>query len=342
MSEGAAKPARAGSRSRRKIFSCPVCDEVFIDEESLRRHELTHQNPEAEGEAPPPEAPAPPPTPAADDSPSAVQEAPESPPPRARPLSSVRRQAAQQQAQVEAEANFLPPEAPLEMPVDPDATLKVENPTLQPLGWEGAATKSSGGGLGLGPLWAFVEDFSEWFVRGSTKTAGVVGFSVLSGVGLAIRGLLLLGMAALCVYAGIWFGRVYGPRLWGGPSVDRPVVPPTRTIPNSPAAIKQSVRDLVTTFYDAISNKDYKQAYGCLSPAFQKFLSYDTFANGYKNIQAIHCEVRDVSSMAGGKYRIDLVEEVTEKGKRKRTRILYEAIPSAGGWRLDSGTVVQQ
>lgn len=29
-------------RSRRRIFSCPVCDEVFIDADSLNRHLLNH------------------------------------------------------------------------------------------------------------------------------------------------------------------------------------------------------------------------------------------------------------------------------------------------------------
>lgn len=29
-------------RARRRIFSCSVCDEVFIDEESLQRHLVTH------------------------------------------------------------------------------------------------------------------------------------------------------------------------------------------------------------------------------------------------------------------------------------------------------------
>ncbi|MFN8610009.1 MAG: FHIPEP family type III secretion protein [Vulcanimicrobiota bacterium] len=32
------------SRPRRRIFSCPVCDEVFIDEESLRRHQTSHES----------------------------------------------------------------------------------------------------------------------------------------------------------------------------------------------------------------------------------------------------------------------------------------------------------
>lgn len=35
-------PLRRSSRSRRRIFACEVCDEVFIDEEGLRRHEPTH------------------------------------------------------------------------------------------------------------------------------------------------------------------------------------------------------------------------------------------------------------------------------------------------------------
>lgn len=51
---------RAGTfRGRRRIFSCPVCDEVFMDEESLRRHELTHGS-SAQPVAPVRQVPAPP------------------------------------------------------------------------------------------------------------------------------------------------------------------------------------------------------------------------------------------------------------------------------------------
>lgn len=334
------KTTRAGSRSRRKIFSCPVCDEVFIDEESLRRHELTHQNPEGEGESPPPEAEAPPVSSQEEESPSAVQEAPEAPAPRSRPLSAVRRQAAQQAAQVEPDSSFLPQDPTPEMPVDPDATLKVQqqHPSLAPLGWEGEA-KKAGGGFGLGSLWGFIEDFAEWFVRGSTKTAGVVGFSLLSGVRLALWGLLMLATSAACVYAGIWFGRVYGPRLWGAQPVDQPVVPPVRTIVNSPESAQQAVRDLVVGFYASINDKEYRQAYDALSPAWQKEMSFEAFKNGYKDTQAASCSVKSVRSLAGGRYQMEIGLEVKEKGRTRYFKGTYVAVTTSAGWKLDEGAI---
>ena len=41
-------------RSRRKIFSCPTCDEVFIDEDSLRRHEKAAHGTQSFAPAPKP------------------------------------------------------------------------------------------------------------------------------------------------------------------------------------------------------------------------------------------------------------------------------------------------
>lgn len=327
---------RAGSRSRRKIFSCPVCDEVFIDEESLRRHELTHQNPEAE--APPPEAAAPEPTPEPTPEP-ASEPAEESPAPPRRTLSSVRRQAQQQQAQVEPQSNFLPPaeNAPAaEMAVDPDATLKVaqESPALAPLAWEKPETSTTGNSLGLGPLWRFIEDFSEWFVRGSTKTVGVVGFSVLSGVGLALRGLMVLAVAAACVYAGVWVGRIYGPQ-----ANDEPVIPPTRTVQNSPELNQQAVRDLVSGFYDDISQKQYKRAYAALSPDWQKEISFEAFQAGYKDTESASCEVKSLRSLAGGRYQMEISLDVSEKGRKSHLKGTYIAVYTAKGWKLDQGSL---
>jgi hypothetical protein len=342
------RTSRAGSRSRRKIFSCPVCDEVFIDEESLRRHELTHQNPEggesgggeapaeSEGEAPPP--PDPEPTPSSEEeSPSAVQEAP-APTPRARPLSSVRRQAAQAAAaqeappaQVEPEANFLPPTESIEMLVDPDATVRVQHPHLGPMGWEGEAQKTGGG---LGPLWRFIEDFSEWFVRGTTKTASTVGFSVLSGVGLAFRALLILGMAAACLYAGTWVGRLYGHR---GDELPQP--PPARTVTNSAELNQQAVTDLVVGFYESINEKNYQDAYDALSPEWQHEMTLDQFRNGYAKTENARCAVKAIRSLKGGRYQVDIGLEVTESGKKHFYKGDYIAISTSHGWKLDQGNI---
>ena len=271
-----------------------------------------------------------------------MQEAPEAPAPRARPLSSVRRQAAQaaaaQQAvapaQVEPESSFLPNESAIEMPVDPDATVKVQHShPLGPMGWEQAAQRSS---VGLGPLWKFLEDFSEWFVRGTTKTAGVVGFSVLSGVGLALRALLVLAMAAACLYAGTWVGRIYGHKLGTG---DEPLVPPTRTVTNSLEMNQQAVGDLVMGFYGAISEKNYQEAYDALSPEWQKEMSLDQFRNGYAKTDTARCSVKSVHSLRGGRYQVDIGLEVTESGKKHFYKGAYVAISTGKGWRLDQGNI---
>ncbi|MBS2038388.1 C2H2-type zinc finger protein [bacterium] len=343
------RTSRAGSRSRRKIFSCPVCDEVFIDEESLRRHELTHQNPEGGGEeggggeapspsAEPEPAPAPPPPSSEDESPSAVQEAPAAPTPRARPLSSVRRQAAQAAqaqeapAQVEPEANFLPPSTDsIEMPVDPDATQRVQHPHLGPMGWEGETPNR---GVGLGPLWKFIEDFSEWFVRGTTQTASTVGSSVVSGVGLAFRALLILGMAAACLYAGTWVGRIYGHR------GDEPPLPaPTRVLNNSAEATQQAVTDLVMGFYGAINDKEYQDAYDALSPEWQREMTLDKFRQGYAKTENARCSVKSLHSLKGGRYEVEIGLEVTENGKKHFYKGAYVAISTPKGWKLDQGNI---
>lgn len=342
-----ARGTRTGSRARRKIFSCPVCDEVFVDEESLNRHKLTHENPEAsaEPEPPPAEAPPPPAPPAEEESPSAVQEQPQEGRP-ARPLSAVRRrsQAAQAQAaapaQVAPENNFLPTEAPSEvMPVDPEATEKVAiagaAAPLAPLGWEQEARASN---PIFGKLWGFIEGFSEWFVRGTQSTAGYVGTSVVSGVGLAFRGLLLLLFAAAMVYAGIWFGNRYRDRLWNE-NPNQPIVPPPRTIENSPEADKRDVVALMERFYAAIDGQQHEEAYRCLSEGWQAVLPYDKFRSGYGKVTAANCRVDDAHSLRGGKFQIDISVEVTESGSTKRLRGSYVAVRTSSGWRLDEGEI---
>lgn len=338
-----AKGTRTGSRARRKIFSCPVCDEVFVDEESLRRHELTHQNPEAGAPAEEPAAAAPAAEPAPAEDPSAVQEAPAAPAPR-RTLSSVRRQAqAQQQAeaaaapaaQVEAPAAFLPTDSSAEIPVDPDATLKVPSPTpgLAPLGWE-AETRKSGG---LGQAWSAVEDFSEWVVRGTQNTFSFLGSSVVSGITLALKGLVVLAVAALFVYAGTWFGRVYGPRLWGRPG-DQPVIPPRRTLSGTQQST-QIVRQLMGDFYSAIGRGDYQAAYDCLSPDWQAALTFDRFRDGYQETKSPVCKVTKVSWQSSSRCELSIRLQVTEKGQTHQYTGAYVAVLTPDGWKLDEGSL---
>lgn len=223
------------------------------------------------------------------------------------------------------------------MPVDPDATLKVPVPGLGPVGWE-SESKSSGGGLGLGRAWGAVEDFSEWVVRGTQNTFSTVGVSLVSGVGLALKGLVVLAVAALFVYAGTWFGKVYGPRLRGLPA-ETPVVPPSRTLTSSPAQAAQACKQLMTGFYGAINSKDYKSAYAALSPGWQKALSYKDFAAGYGNTQSAVCQVKKVTSLAGGRYELAIRLDVVENGRGRQYSGVYVAIPTASGWKLDEGTI---
>lgn len=334
------RPTRTRSRVNRKIFSCSVCEEVFVDEESLRRHELTHQE-NADAEAAALEEPAAEPEAAAQEAPpDAEGDVPAGRTARSRSLSSVRRGAAAAPAaapQIEAPANFIEPDSALEMPIDPDATLKV--PALTPLGWEGTERRGGGGGggFGLGRLWNALEDFSEWVVRGGSNTASFVGGSVLSGVGLALRVLMVVGLGALCLYAGSWFGRKYGPRIWGS-SGQTVVVPPSRSL-SSPANAAKAVRDLTLRFYTAIDHKDYTRAYAYLSPDWQKVLAFDNFRAGYSGVESAHCSVDGVSPIKGNRYRVDIKLDVKEDGKAKNQAGYYVAVETPNGWRLDEGDV---
>lgn len=221
------------------------------------------------------------------------------------------------------------------MPVDPDATVRVQHPHLGPLGWEGEAQKSGGG---LGPLWKFVEDFSEWFVRGTTSTASTVGSSVLSGVGLAFRALLILAMAAACLYAGTWVGRIYGHH-----GDDHPLPPPpTRTVRSTAELNQQSVSDLVVGFYESLNEKNYQDAYGALSQGWRHEISMEQFRNGYARSEDFRCTVKSISSLQGGGYKVEMALEVTESGKKRFYEGVYTAVATGKGWKLDQGSLHQQ
>lgn len=217
------------------------------------------------------------------------------------------------------------------MPVDPDATQRVQHPHLGPMGWEGETPNR---GVGLGPLWKFIEDFSEWFVRGTTQTASTVGSSVVSGVGLAFRALLILGMAAACLYAGTWVGRIYGHR------GDEPPLPaPTRVLNNSAEATQQAVTDLVMGFYGAINDKEYQDAYDALSPEWQREMTLDKFRQGYAKTENARCSVKSLHSLKGGRYEVEIGLEVTENGKKHFYKGAYVAISTPKGWKLDQGNI---
>ena len=331
---------RRRTRARSKVLSCSICDEVFVDAEALRRHEETHKNPEATEEAPPP-----PPEPEPEAAPAASDgEVPAEGAPPQRTLSAVRRRAQaaaareQQAAPVEADNQFLPPGATaVEMPVDPDATTPVPIHTgMGPMAWEETSKRS--GGLGLGKAWGFLEDFSEWFVRGTQNTAGVVGNSVVSGVGLAVRGILLILLGCACVYAGTWFGRVYGPKIWKQPG-DQPVIPPTRTLLSGPQEAQKAVRAVVEDFYRAINEHKLQDAYAHLSSDWQGVLGYEQFAAGYAATESAQCRVNSVRSLPAGKYALEVSLVMIEHGKQHQLRGTYVAIPTATGWKLDEGDI---
>lgn len=256
-----------------------------------------------------------------------------------RSLSSVRRQAQQQAAaQVEPAQAFLenPTPSAVEMPVDPDATVAVPHPELAPL--SSLPLPGETKNQGLNRIWGFIEDFSEWFVRGVQSALGVFGVSVLSGLTLALRGLLVLTLAGVCVYAGSWFGRTYGPALWGGPG-PKPVVPPQRILPNTPEQAKLAVSDLVLNFYSDLNQREYKRAYAALSPAWQKALSFETFRSGYSESTEAACDIKGVRSLSGSRYQVEFVLDVVEKGKQKHYKGTYIAVQSKTGWKLDEGDI---
>lgn len=65
-------------------------------------------------------------------------------------------------------------------------------------------------------------------------------------------------------------------------------------------------RAVVENFYSDLGNGNTQEAYQRLSPAFQYYLSYPRFQQGYEDTTSIYCEVKHFEQIDDNKIRVDV------------------------------------
>jgi hypothetical protein len=109
--------------------------------------------------------------------------------------------------------------------------------------------------------------------------------------------------------------------------------------PNRPAAKADPPTRIVSTFYDAISRKDFRSAWNLLSPSFQHEGSFENFRRGYATTQSVSVSVTEVPG-APQKVRTsldatDLINGRTVHSHFEGWWVLTQA--PDGRWLLDDG-----
>ena len=321
-------------KARRRIFQCSECDEVFVDEESLKRHELTHKpaptTDESGGDDDAPPAPAPRGRPPVRENSSVA-----APPPRP----GARGAAAGPTSEVREQAGIEPPGDLLSGGLGPSALdaqishLDVDRNGLGPMSWEDRPAR----GNVFKSVYTLVEDFSEFLFSGLQKAFGAVGLTLVPAIGLALKAIIVLALSGALLMTGMYVGRRVGPKL-----LSRPVNQPKIT-PGLPAAMNadddlSQARAAVTDFYAAIDRGSYNDAYDLLSPAWKRALDYEAFESGYRSTRAVRCKV-DHTRQVGEDIEVDFSLVVDEQGQKKKVSGTYLLIHSSDGWKLDSGSM---
>lgn len=323
-------------KARRRIFQCSECDEVFVDEESLKRHELTHKPaPSGDDGGDDEEAAAPaPPTPRGrppvrDNSGAGPAPAPARGAAAAgQPLSAVREQ-----------AGIEPPGDLLSGGLGPSALdaqishLDADRNGLGPMSWEDRPAR---GNL-FKSVYTLIEDFSEFLFSGLQKAFGAAGVTLVPAIGLALKVIVVLILSGALLLAGMYVGRRYGPRMLSQPS-SQPKVTPGLPTPLAANDDLSQARSAVTSFYSAIDRGSYNDAYDLLSPAWKRSLAFEDFESGYRSTRAVRCKI-DSSRQVGEDIEVDFSLVVDEQGEKKRVSGTYLLTRSAEGWRLDSGSM---
>ena len=89
---------------------------------------------------------------------------------------------------------------------------------------------------------------------------------------------------------------------WMGPSTDNV----------NEGSDLELARAVVENFYTDLGNGNTQDAYQRLSPAFQYYLSYPRFQQGYENTTSIYCEVKHFEQLADNKIRVDVAIALIE------------------------------
>lgn len=72
------------------------------------------------------------------------------------------------------------------------------------------------------------------------------------------------------------------------------------------------------SFYDALNQGHLVEAYSSLSPEFQDTLPFETFSNGYANLESIRYEITNAEELNQEQVRLNLQIDATEAGYPSR------------------------
>ena len=205
---------------------------------------------------------------------------------------------------------------------------------LGPLQWE---PEPSGPGV-LQRAYAQLEDFSEFTVLGAQKAVGTVGGSFVSALGIFAKGLILMALAALFLFSGVFVGKKFGPLLTGQQPVETPIIPPVRIDPTAPISDPNKLaRQVVTDFYQALDSKSYSLAYDYLSPSWQQELSFAQFEKGYGQNQSISAEIVQSKLENDTKVIVEARVRTVEGSGSHQFTFQHVVQRIEGGWKITSG-----
>ncbi|MBI3925414.1 MAG: C2H2-type zinc finger protein [Armatimonadetes bacterium] len=304
------------------MHECEECGELFVDEESLENHMLTHfpeRAPESKPEAAGTDGPA---------------ETAGEPPPREEKEtrkkfeSPLKKRLLRNRVEEEEEEKAAPPIQPERLFEEP------EEPEKPPPA--GSAPAGPGFFQFLAEFFAFLggliysgQQATSDFTRESVVPAGIAFVRVGLAFGLVV-GVLLVGVGV---------GRLVSPLVrHAEPNPDPSRGSPTGTpviLDRAPTTPQEVVQD----FYRAIDLGEYARAYGHLSPAWKRELPFALFERGYSTTQSIQCGVLESRELSSGEIQVVIQLEVLEAGRRLSYTGHHIATLTPEGWKLDSGAL---
>ena len=116
-------------------------------------------------------------------------------------------------------------------------------------------------------------------------------------------------------------------------AVEQDVSEPLALSPESKP--EESADQMISEFYNQLGEGNIDAAYDRLSPKFREVLSYHRFKQGYENVDALSCEVKNSTPINNDKVRLDVEIQVTEAGAPSTYWATCVVIKNGMSWRLD-------
>lgn len=331
--------------SRRRMFECEECGELFVDEESLENHMASH-SPEQKKSEPKkePEASAEPkkkPRPSfsrkkldKEEAAEPPEEAP--PPPKKKFESPLKRRLLRNRGEAEEEAPETTPRAeealPEEDPPEEDA-----GPPLPPV------PKGPSFGERFSQLVAEFGLFLRGLVSsGQRATSDFTRESVLPAGAAFLRMVIALMVVVGVLLIGIGIGRLVSPVVRGGTADRTPSLlpPPPETTPGmEPRHTASTPQQVVQDFYRALDESAYPRAYSHLSTAWKRELPFAQFERGYASTQSVSCAVIGAREVSTSQVKVQISLEVTENGRLRRHEGTHVVSLTPDGWKIDGGAL---